>query len=84
MWSALDFFRWYALGLEKVMDEAIVIDRAGSVIMEHIMRSNDNTMQWFETIVKGGGYCQTRWYLWWMRRQGTHKSQRNHSSFEQM
>jgi hypothetical protein len=59
---------WRALGISKIINEALVVDRAGSAVLESLLSGQDKKFPNFdmglgETIVVA---C---WYLWWIRRQ---------------
>jgi hypothetical protein len=56
---------------KKWSKEAIIVERSGS-ILEHILWLNDNALQGFDTINLKEVALTTCWYLWWMRRWGTH------------
>jgi hypothetical protein len=41
----------------------MIADRSGSVIFEHILRSQLDHVNFYEIIAVGG------WYIWWQRRE---------------
>jgi hypothetical protein len=41
---------WTSLGLSAIIDEAIVIDRSGSVVLEQLMREQDKMLHGFDSI----------------------------------
>ena len=67
---ALDL--WGALGLDGIIGEAIHEDRAGSVILEILLRRQDNLFQCMDNIGLKETLTIACWYLWWLRRRRTH------------
>jgi ribonuclease HI len=63
---------WEALGLQAAINEALQVDRAGSAVLEHLLRRNDNSLPGFDHIGLKETVTVTCWYLWWMRRRRTH------------
>jgi ribonuclease HI len=63
---------WEALGLQAAINEALQVDRAGSAVLEHLLRRNDNSLPGFDHIGPKETVTVTCWYLWWMRRRRTH------------
>jgi hypothetical protein len=61
---------WTSLELSEVINDAMLIDRAGSAILEHLFRS-DVSMPGFNSIGVREVIGTTCWYLWWIRRQRT-------------
>jgi hypothetical protein len=41
---------WRLLGLDGIINDASQIDRSGSVVLEHILRLQDNTLSGFRTV----------------------------------
>jgi hypothetical protein len=66
---------WSSLGLQTVIHEAFIIDRAGSGMLEHILRRQDNTLLGFADIGLKETTSVAWWYLWWPRRRQTHNEQ---------
>jgi hypothetical protein len=62
---------WELLGLDRVIDEAILADWAGSAVLEHILMLQDNMLQGFTFVLKETIVIAC-WYLWWIRRRRTH------------
>jgi ribonuclease HI len=63
---------WFDLGLSDIIEEALVIDRARSAVLEHLLKMESVPYSGFdfglkETIVI------TFWYIWWIRRRKTHE-----------
>ncbi|XP_047079825.1 LOW QUALITY PROTEIN: histidine-rich protein PFHRP-II-like [Lolium rigidum] len=60
---------WSELGLMDDIQHALLVDRSGSVVLEHILRSpnrdapNLERVSLHELIAVGG------WYIWWQRRE---------------
>jgi ribonuclease HI len=62
---------WESLGLANSVDDAILADRAGSAILEHILCKEEQNFQNFDLGLKEV-MMVTCWYLWWLRRRRTH------------
>jgi ribonuclease HI len=62
---------WSSLGLIEIIEEAMLVDRAGSAVLEHLL-SAEKPMSGFESIGLLEVIGTACWYLWWMRRQRTH------------
>jgi ribonuclease HI len=60
---------WCELGLYETVENALAVERSGSVVLEEILRGNSKTPEHLvniglkEAIVVGG------WYIWWQRRE---------------
>jgi hypothetical protein len=63
---------WQAMELQDLIQEAVSTDRAGSAILEHILRREDNEIHGFQSVSLKEVVMTTCWYLWWMRRRRTH------------
>ena len=61
---------WRLPGLDSIMEAASSIDWAGSVVVEYLLRSNNNTMPGFENIGLKETISVACWYLWWLRCRG--------------
>jgi hypothetical protein len=57
---------WMSLELSEAINDAMISDRAGSTIREHLLRS-DGSMPRFNSIGVREVIRTTRWYLWWIR-----------------
>lgn len=63
---------WRNLGILQIVEEAMEVDRSGSVVLENLLLMNDRpiplkpSLDVKQVIVVGG------WYLWWIRRELTH------------
>jgi hypothetical protein len=57
---------WMSLELSEAINDAMISDRAGSTILEHLLRS-DGSMPRFNSIGVREVIRTTRWYLWWIR-----------------
>jgi ribonuclease HI len=63
---------WQALDLNNFIDDVSQLDRSGSVVLELIIRRDDNTLPGFQNINLKELILTTCWYLWWTRRRLTH------------
>jgi hypothetical protein len=63
---------WDSLGLTSVIEEACMVDRAGSAFLEFLMREEDKPLPGFDTIETKETIAVTCWYLWWLRHRRTH------------
>jgi ribonuclease HI len=63
---------WQSLGLSNIIHEAMVIDRSGSAVLEHLIRLPDNIMPGLTVVKMKETILVTAWYLWWIRRRRTH------------
>jgi hypothetical protein len=66
---------WSSLGLQPVIEEAASADMAGSAMLEHILRRQDNSLPGFSNIGLKETISMACWYLWWLRRRKTHNEQ---------
>ena len=63
---------WRRLGVTHIIDQALQVDRSGSVILEFILSLQDQQLavhlelNFKQVIIVGG------WYLWWIWRRVTH------------
>jgi hypothetical protein len=64
---------WENLGIADIIIEAEQVDRAGSTVLEELLRRQDNTMVGFSNIGLKELILVSCWYLWWIRRRRTHK-----------
>jgi hypothetical protein len=56
---------WRKLGLVEKIEEAMIVDRAGSAVLEELLvHQHDDGLR--ELILTAA------WYIWWMRRQLIH------------
>ena len=63
---------WNSLGLMGIIDEAMQGDRAGSAVLEILLRRQDNDYNNFDNVGLKELISVTSWYLWWIRRRHTH------------
>jgi len=63
---------WSLLGLDLLIENAALDDRAGSAVLEALLRRSDNSMPGFENIGLKETIIVACWYLWWIRRRRTH------------
>lgn len=54
------------------MDEAKVVDRSGSVILEHLLLADPKPVPIKPNLDVKQILAVGSWYLWWVRRQFTH------------
>jgi hypothetical protein len=62
---------WEAIGISEIINDATQADWAGSVVLEMLLRRQDNTLQGFENVGLKETIVVTCWYLWWIRRRRT-------------
>jgi ribonuclease HI len=60
------------LGIADLILEAEQVDRAGSSVLEELLRRQDNTLPGFSEIGLKELISVSCWYLWWIRRRRTH------------
>jgi hypothetical protein len=65
-------YMWSSLGLHEIIDEAARVDRAGSAVLEALLRCQSNHLQGFDELGLKEVISTTCWYLWWIRRRQTH------------
>jgi hypothetical protein len=63
---------WQALDLNNFIDDVSQLDRSGSVVLELIIRREDNILPGFQNTNLKELVMTTCWYLWWTRRRLTH------------
>jgi ribonuclease HI len=63
---------WNKLGIADLILEAEQVDRAGSSVLEELLRRQDNTLAGFSEIGLKELISVSCWYLWWIRRRRTH------------
>jgi hypothetical protein len=63
---------WEKLGLSEFIQEAIRVDRSGSVVMEHILLLPGRPFQLMPMLDVKHVIVTACWYLWWTRRRITH------------
>jgi ribonuclease HI len=57
------------LGILDIITNAVQTDRSGSVVLEVLLRRQDNVLQGFENVGLKETILVTCWYLWWIRRR---------------
>ena len=60
---------WLALGVLHVIDNALIVDRSGSVGLEEILRSQIHTPDNLKHIGMKELIAVGAWYIWWQRRE---------------
>jgi ribonuclease HI len=63
---------WDSLGIAEVIEQAVIIDRAGSAVLEFILRDQKRQLPGFTSIGLKETIGVACWYLWWIRRRRTH------------
>jgi hypothetical protein len=53
---------WQSLGLSNIIHEAMVIDRSGSAVLEHLIRLPDNIMPGLTVVKMKETILVTAWY----------------------
>jgi hypothetical protein len=60
---------WEILGLSLVIEQAVQVDRSRSVVLECILRDQNQTMPGVPSINVKEVIVTTCWYIWWIRRR---------------
>jgi hypothetical protein len=60
---------WQELGLLSMIEHAIMIDRPGSVVLEHILCSPNYAVPLMENVKTHELVAVGCWYIWWQRRE---------------
>jgi hypothetical protein len=60
---------WSELGLMEEIEQAMKVDRSGSVILEHILRSPKKEITHFDKVHSHEIIVVASWYIWWQRRE---------------
>jgi hypothetical protein len=60
------------LGLSDIVNEVVQVDWSGSVVLEELLRRQDNSFKDFSNIGLKEVMSVSGWYLWWIRRRRTH------------
>jgi hypothetical protein len=63
---------WSSLGITNIIDDALLTDRVGSAVLEHLLRGDDATMPSFNDLVLKETIGVASWYIRWIRRRRTH------------
>jgi ribonuclease HI len=66
---------WQELGIFYIIQEASVVDLAGSAALEYILRDSDHPFPGITDIGLKEAIVVSCWYIWWMRRQRVHGEQ---------
>jgi hypothetical protein len=59
---------WRELGLLDIISHATLVDRAGSGVLEFLLRLPDNSMPGFTSLKLQESVVVMCWYLWWLTR----------------
>jgi hypothetical protein len=62
---------WNNLGIADLISEAEQVDRAGSSVLEELLRRQDNNLAGFSEIGLKELILVSCWYLWWIHRRRT-------------
>jgi hypothetical protein len=62
---------WMTLGIHEMIDQAMIVDRTRSAVLEEIFCRNSTLMMGFNDIGLKEVVAITSWYIWWVR-QRTH------------
>jgi hypothetical protein len=60
---------WHSLNIQHIIDDATIVDRSGSAILEHILRQDMNEVLGLDSIHLKELVMITCWYMWWLRRR---------------
>jgi hypothetical protein len=63
---------WESLDLLGYITSALCEDRAGSGVLEFLLRKDDNNVPDFDALGFKETIVVAFWYLWWLRRRQTH------------
>jgi hypothetical protein len=58
---------WCELGLYEIVENAMAVDRSGSVVLEEILRGNSKTPEHLVNIGLKEAIVVGAWYIWWQR-----------------
>jgi hypothetical protein len=62
---------WRCLGLSEALDEILIQDKSGSVIVEEIIRKGGR-LQFMDNLGFAELVLCAGWYIWWERRKKVH------------
>jgi hypothetical protein len=60
---------WKELGIFDIIQEATLIDLAGSAVLEYLLRDTERSFPGVSDIGLKEVMVVSYWYMWWMRRQ---------------
>lgn len=63
---------WERLGMSSIIQEAMRVDRSGSVVLEHLLLAPDMILPIKPNLQVKQVLMVACWYLWWIRREITH------------
>jgi ribonuclease HI len=63
---------WSSLGITNIIDDALLTDRVGSAVLEHLLRGDDATMPSFNDLGLKETIGVACWYIRWIRHRHTH------------
>ena len=63
---------WMRLGMLQLVEDAVPVDRSGSIIFEHLLTLPDDLLMVHSNVNFKQALMVGAWYLWWIRRRMTH------------
>jgi hypothetical protein len=63
---------WRALGIDRVITDACLVDRSGSVVLEELLKSPPLPLPGYSSIKIHEIVAIAAWYIWWFCRRQTH------------
>jgi ribonuclease HI len=62
---------WESIGISGLINDSILEDRAGSAVLEHLLKREDNHLVGMPNTGMKETIAVACWYLWWLRRRIT-------------
>jgi hypothetical protein len=59
---------WESIGISGLINDSILEDRAGSAVLEHLLKREDNHLVGMPNTGMKETIAVACWYLWWLRR----------------
>ena len=60
---------WRSLGILHIIENAMLVDRSGSVVLEELLRGNRNYPTHSSQVGTKEIVVVGAWYIWWQRRE---------------
>jgi hypothetical protein len=60
---------WKSLGLDEVIDKALLLDRSGSMVFEELLRSPRKKSHVLGQLGLQETITVAAWHIWWQRRE---------------
>ena len=60
---------WAALGIERVIHDALLVDRSGSGVLEFLLCDQSTQHNYDDSIELPELIATVSWFVWWQRRQ---------------